>query len=1250
MKKLLSLLLVLLSCTAIAGQPVTDTDARAFTETATPPTIANTGWLWSADDSGDTELFWKDDSGATLQMTKDGAIPGSSIADVLKLDQTTPQTITGTPTIKATTANGTTNILYGIDSGSVERVVVDSNGATTITSDTTSGYALSVVDNRSTGYSNILSFLAPLAPSGTVMTFGTDATHNSSWTWDRTTSMMAYQTYGNAYPFEFQGSYSHFAAVNGSKFLNAPTGVGGTEYARMDNSTKTFAIGTTDLDGTPAIGRIVAEGLSSDGSTNIIVGRDSSHSNVFVVDTNGAITGADLTTNKNIGTVIGSNDWATNTDCNSWTLGVPDEFIVTNLGGGSGSDVTQEDVIFNSAPYSIKIYGGTGGTPDKILFRNVTGLTPGSSYGFGMHLRREAGVSTQVQLIILDSVTSPTKQWYNDPYTIYYTGSSGAFTQGDSISTPTGNGYILEVQALYLVLAIHSGTFSNGQTLTSGLGETATASTDAVTSTAGWFDYIPANPVSDSKTLSSDGFHKEGIIVTVPASGEISLAWFAEDNKTFYLDDVLAATITIVNGTVFDFINGSDFSALTASDNVFDFRSSYGSGFSALKMGGTGAITTDFSAINFADNVSITNSKTLTVGNDSFLSDTEVDLITNNLSGASSNYISHLFDESARTTAISFTQAGSVATPVATAGYKLNDSLVITSADNVAVNQATIQTASLAAGVVSAANRGITKNDIMDNAGALVGSHIAQLFDGNGNSKAAGYIIDNRSFAFDAGVISVGNDLILESQNTYGATQYGASVTLRAADATGTGDLDGGSINLDLGLALGSGQDGVLNLLVNNVGFGAIAKEDAHPLIVGLDADGATAVGVTLGALNDLSTSGSKLVSFKDNILGGGVEKLYIDKDGSIVNNSGSDFTIKVPAASVGKDITVLAGINTGASNSDGANIRLLTTSAFGTSTNGQIFLGETDNTGYGPYYYGYLSREKITGNFAIMADYQSVVIGTSTYVPTSYTPSSYNLMQVKYGINTATPVTVAGINAEGTFTTIGGRIVGTTTVNAASMIYTPAYLTGGSSATTDIPTWQAVTDGSFAITIDGQTLSITGLNFTTATTMLQVASRIQSAIQTAMTAPDATCTWVTDHFVITSTNTTSASAVSVTSATGSGTDISGAGATPFMDAETGVGTPTAAVLTPYYTLATDDNILHVTYTATGSITITLPTAQTDVGRIITVKDAGGAATTNNITVATEGAEKIDGVDTAVISTNYDSLDIYSDGTNWFIK
>ena len=91
-------------------------------------------------------------------------------------------------------------------------------------------------------------------------------------------------------------------------------------------------------------------------------------------------------------------------------------------------------------------------------------------------------------------------------------------------------------------------------------------------------------------------------------------------------------------------------------------------------------------------------------------------------------------------------------------------------------------------------------------------------------------------------------------------------------------------------------------------------------------------------------------------------------------------------------------------------------------------------------------------------------------------------------------------------------------------------------------------------------------------------------------------------------------------------------------------------VNTSTYDLLITDYILSVTYTATGPVTsLTLPTAQCIERRIIHIKDSGGLAGTNNITIDTQGAETIDGNATKTMNTNYEAISIYSDGTNWYI-
>jgi len=126
---------------------------------------------------------------------------------------------------------------------------------------------------------------------------------------------------------------------------------------------------------------------------------------------------------------------------------------------------------------------------------------------------------------------------------------------------------------------------------------------------------------------------------------------------------------------------------------------------------------------------------------------------------------------------------------------------------------------------------------------------------------------------------------------------------------------------------------------------------------------------------------------------------------------------------------------------------------------------------------------------------------------------------------------------------------------------YLPAYLTSWDAPTIVIATWQAVTDWSFSMTIDWTLRTVSGLNFSTDTTMAMIASRIQIAIRALTTKTETVVFNAANRFVISSSIHTSTSAITVTSATGSGTDISGAWATAFLDCETGRGTVTDKAL-----------------------------------------------------------------------------------------
>jgi hypothetical protein len=67
-----------------------------------------------------------------------------------------------------------------------------------------------------------------------------------------------------------------------------------------------------------------------------------------------------------------------------------------------------------------------------------------------------------------------------------------------------------------------------------------------------------------------------------------------------------------------------------------------------------------------------------------------------------------------------------------------------------------------------------------------------------------------------------------------------------------------------------------------------------------------------------------------------------------------------------------------------------------------------------------------------------------------------------------------------------------------------------------------------------------------------------------------------------------------------------------------------------------------------GGFTITLPASHTSGERYV-IKDSGGAAATNNIVIDPSDADTVDGSSTFTLDVNYQSVEVVSNGTNWFV-
>lgn len=80
-----------------------------------------------------------------------------------------------------------------------------------------------------------------------------------------------------------------------------------------------------------------------------------------------------------------------------------------------------------------------------------------------------------------------------------------------------------------------------------------------------------------------------------------------------------------------------------------------------------------------------------------------------------------------------------------------------------------------------------------------------------------------------------------------------------------------------------------------------------------------------------------------------------------------------------------------------------------------------------------------------------------------------------------------------------------------------------------------------------------------------------------------------------------------------------------------------------------DDHFVGVN-TSGGAVTLTLP-AQLDVaeGKIYIIKDEGGSAATNNITINTADSAKIDSLNAVSLVSNYGAISIYCNGSQWHI-
>lgn len=94
---------------------------------------------------------------------------------------------------------------------------------------------------------------------------------------------------------------------------------------------------------------------------------------------------------------------------------------------------------------------------------------------------------------------------------------------------------------------------------------------------------------------------------------------------------------------------------------------------------------------------------------------------------------------------------------------------------------------------------------------------------------------------------------------------------------------------------------------------------------------------------------------------------------------------------------------------------------------------------------------------------------------------------------------------------------------------------------------------------------------------------------------------------------------------------------------------PRAITYTASVTVRGEHNLIRVDSNTT-AFTVTLASGLArSQDFFIVIKDIGGNAGTNNITIGTEGSETIDGSSTYVLNTNRESISLMNDLTNFHI-
>ena len=239
-------------------------------------------------------------------------------------------------------------------------------------------------------------------------------------------------------------------------------------------------------------------------------------------------------------------------------------------------------------------------------------------------------------------------------------------------------------------------------------------------------------------------------------------------------------------------------------------------------------------------------------------------------------------------------------------------------------------------------------------------------------------------------------------------------------------------------------------------------------------------------------------------------------------------------------------------------------------------------------------------------------------------------------GSVTLTNTGVTGFNGQ------TGSVTGVSAVNGSTgSVLVVSSLAAGTGITVSASTGSVTVTNAGVTAFNGSAGSVFGVGSITGTANQVTASASTGSV--TLSLPQSIATSSTPQFAgLTIAGT---GGVTIGSTTAGSMDNVAIGATTASTIRvTGMTLGYASVATTPYTATAASNIIGVTHAGAAAVTLPANTA----GRVVTVKDEQGNAGTQNITV-TPASGTIDGSANYVINTNYGSITVYCNGTNWFI-